>query len=175
MIVQREPNEKSSNEDKEDIENLITVPNCFILISCGICEFLAVMVMCIGCSQIVPSFFILMLEKQGLANWPMGGIWLSACFFIKKVLLEHSSIHSFYVSSMAVQGNSYKSLLIITSYSVTLFWVPILIHYLWSVKPINQNILVEFLLRIHFSLEILYLSLGLEAKVFKGDASVGLF
>lgn len=102
MIVQREPNEKSSNEDKEDIENLITVPNCFILISCGICEFLAVMVMCIGCSQIVPSFFILMLEKQGLANWPMGGIWLSACFFIKKVLLEHSSIHSFYVSSMAV-------------------------------------------------------------------------
>lgn len=82
MIVQREPNEKSSNEDKEDIENLITVPNCFILISCGICEFLAVMVMCIGCSQIVPSFFILMLEKQGLANWPMGGIWLSACFFI---------------------------------------------------------------------------------------------
>lgn len=75
----------------------------------------------------------------------------------------------------AVQGNSYKSLLIITSYSVTLFWVPILIHYLWSVKPINQNILVEFLLRIHFSLEILYLSLGLEAKVFKGDTSVGLF
>lgn len=75
----------------------------------------------------------------------------------------------------AVQGNSYKSLLIITSYSVTLFWVPILIHYLWSVKPINQNILVEFLLRIHFSLEILYLSLGLEAKVFKGDTLVGLF
>lgn len=50
-----------------------------------------------------------------------------------------------------VQGNSYKSLLIITSYSVILFWVPISVHYLWS---INQNILVEYLLRIHFSLEI---------------------
>ena len=54
-----------------------------------------------------------------------------------------------------VQGNSYKSFkqstTYITSYSVSIFSVSVLIHSLWSVNPVKQNILVEYFLRIHFS------------------------
>lgn len=57
-----------------------------------------------------------------------------------------------------VQGNSYKSFkqstTYIISYSVSIFSISVLVHSLWSVNPVNQNILVEYFLRIHFSLEV---------------------
>ena len=75
----------------------------------------------------------------------------------------------------ASQENSYKSPKQNATYSVILFWISILAHYLWSINPVNQNILVEYLLRIHFTLEISLISLGLEASVFKGMPQLDYF
>lgn len=53
-----------------------------------------------------------------------------------------------------LQVNSNKFLLIITSYSIILFWISTLVHYLWSVNPVNQSIFIEYSVSVHFSLEI---------------------
>lgn len=75
----------------------------------------------------------------------------------------------------AIQENSYKSPKQNATYSVILFWISILAHYLWSINPVNQNILVEYLLRIHFHLGNQSYISGFGGLSLQGNASVGLF